>query len=475
MLAICAWVVYHCGRRADYRRIIARQETGERSMAKPNGMRAFLIVWFGQVVSLLGTAMTQFALTIWAYQKTGSATALALVAFFSFAPAILFSPFAGALVDRWNRKLVMMLSDLGAGVMTIAILLLYASGSLEIWHLYVTGAISGVFSTFQWPAYSAAISTMLPKEQYARAAGLLSLAESASGVLAPILATALLVIIGIGGVLLIDVITFVFAVGALLVIHVPQPQATEAGAEGRGSLLKESVYGFRYIAARPSLLGLQLMFFTINLIGGFTVTLSAPMILARTASSEAALATVQSVGAIGGVIGGLLLSVWGGPKRRVHGVLLGMVSISIAGQIVMGMGRVVLVWAAAWFIQALILPLLNGSNQAIWQAKVAPDVQGRVFASRRMIAQITAPVSMLLSGPLADRVFEPAMQAGGSLAPVFGGLVGTGPGAGMGLMFVIFGVIGVMVGFAGYAFPAIRDAEELLPDHVGAAEAAPTG
>ncbi len=442
-------------------------------MARPTGMRAFLIVWFGQVISLLGSAMTQFALTIWAYQQTGSATALALVAFFNFGPAIIFSPFAGALVDRWNRKLVMMLSDLGAGAMTITILILYATGHLQIWHLYVTGAISGVFNTFQWPAYSAAISTMLPKSQYGRAAGLLSLADSASSVLAPILATALLVFIGISGVMLIDVVTFVFAVGALLIIYVPQPKASEVGDESRGSLLKESVYGFRYIVSRPSLLGLQLMFFTINLIGGFTITLNAAMILARTGSSEAALASVQSIGAIGGVIGGILLSVWGGPKRRVHGILLGMIAISISGQIVMGMGRVVLVWAAAWFVQALILPILNGSNQAIWQAKVPPQVQGRVFASRRMIAQITAPISMLLAGPLADRVFEPAMQAGGSLAPIFGGLVGTGPGAGMGLMFVLFGVLGVVAGLAGYAIRAVRDAEDLLPDHEGADVPAP--
>jgi hypothetical protein len=428
-------------------------------------MRAFLIVWFGQVISLLGTAMTQFALTIWAYQITGSATALSLVAFFSFAPAIIFSPFAGALVDRWNRKLVMMLSDVGAGVMTIFVLLLYATGNLQIWHLYITGAISGIFNTFQWPAYSAAISTMLPKKQYARAAGLLSLAESASGVFAPIFATALLALIGITGVMLIDVVSFLFAVGALLVIRVPQPPVTDAGHESRGSLLKESAYGFRYILARPSLLGLQLMFFVSNLIGGFTFTLSAPYILARTASSEAALATVQSVGAVGGVLGGILLSVWGGPKRRVHGVLLGMVGMSLAGQVVMGLGQVVAVWSAAWFVQGLILPILNGSNQAIWQAKVAPDVQGRVFATRRMIAQITAPVSMLLSGPLADGVFEPAMRVGGSLAPLFGGLVGTGPGAGMGLMFVLFGVIGAAAGFIGYAVPAVRDAEDLLPDH----------
>ncbi len=442
-------------------------------MPRPTGMRAFLIVWFGQLVSLLGSAMTQFALTIWAYQLTGSATALALVGFFSFGPAILFSPFAGALVDRWNRKLVMMLSDLGAGVSTIAILILYSTGNLQIWHLYVAGAINGVFNTFQWPAYSAAISTMLPEAQYARANGLLGLAESVSGVFAPVFASALLVLIGISGVMVIDIVTFIFAVSTLLIIHVPQPEKTASGAEGKGSLLTEAAYGFRYIVRRPSLLGLQLTFFFVNLTAAFGVTLVNPMILARTNSSEATLATVQSVGAIGGVLGGILMGTWGGPKRRVHGVLLGMIGSSFFGLTVMGVGQSVLVWAVAWALTALTIPVLNGSNQAIWQAKVAPDVQGRVFAARRMIAQMVIPVGMIVSGPLADRVFEPAMMEGGALAPIFGGLVGTGPGAGMGLILVIFGMLGVLVALAGFAFRAIRDAEDLLPDHGAALEPEP--
>ena len=434
-------------------------------MGRPSGMRAFLIVWFGQLVSLLGSAMTQFALTIWAYQITGSATALALVAFFNFGPSILFSPFAGALVDRWNRKLVMMLSDLGAGVATIAVLILYSSGHLQIWHLYVAGAVSGFFNTFQWPAYSAAISVMLPKAQYARANGLLGLAQSASGVFAPIAATALLALIGISGVMLIDIVTFVFAVSTLLAIHVPQPQATASGAEGKGNLWKESLYGFRYIIRRPSLLGLQLTFFVANLTVTMGDVVVNPMILARTDSSESALATVMSIGAIGGVVGGILMGTWGGPKRRVHGVLLGFVGIGLFGSVLMGLGQAVIVWVVAWFVTALLMPILNGSNQAIWQAKVEPDVQGRVFAARRMIAQIAMPVAMLLAGPLADQVFEPAMHAGGSLAPIFGGVFGTGAGSGMALMCVIFGVISMGVGLAGYAFPTIRDAEDLLPDH----------
>jgi MFS family permease len=441
-------------------------------MLRLTGMRAFTIVWAGQVVSLLGSAMTQFALTIWAYQLTGSATALALTAFFAFAPGVVLSPFAGALVDRWDRRWVMMLSDLAAGLSTVALLLLYTAGNLQIWHLYVAGAFAGAFAAFQWPAYSAAISTMLPKTQYARANGMMALADSLSGVVAPALAVALLAIIGIGGVMLIDVITFVFAVSALLIVTIPQPEVSAAGREGRGSLWSEAIYGFRYIVRRPSLLGLQAAFSAINLTGALSFTVLAPMLLARTGSDEASLAAVQSIGAIGGVAGSLLLSVWGGPKRRVLGVLWGFLLTSALGQIPLGVGRSIALWSFGAFCTNFFIPILNGSNQAIWQAKVAPDVQGRVFAARRMIAQITAPVGMLLAGPLADRVFEPAMQVGGSLAPLFGGLVGTGAGAGMGLMFVLFGVAGVFIAAAGYGIRAIRDAENLLPDHDAAVKAA---
>jgi DHA3 family macrolide efflux protein-like MFS transporter len=444
---------------------------------QPTGMRAFTIVWVGQLVSLLGTAMAQFAYTIWAWEVTGEATALALMGFFAFGPAVLLSPVAGALVDRWNRKLVMMLSDLAAGLSSTAILLLFVSDSLQIWHLYMAGAFAGVFQAFQFPAYSAAVTMMLPKEQYSRASGMLSLAQSASQVFAPVLAAALLAIIDMSGVLSIDIITFVFAIGALLMVHIPQPETTEAGREGRGSIWKESAYGFRYIIARPSLLGLQLVFFALNLFTAFGFTVMAPMILARTGNDKVLLGSVQSAFGVGGVGGGLLLSAWGGPKRRVHGVLLGMASGSLLGTMLMGLGQGPVVWAVAAFFSMFFVPIINGSNQAIWQAKVAPDVQGRVFATRRLIAQITVPVAMLMAGPLADRVFEPAMMPEtGAWAATFGGLVGAGPGAGMALMFVITGVLGALVGLAGYAFQAVRDAEDILPDHeaVAVAEAAHT-
>lgn len=436
---------------------------------QPSGMRGFVIVWLGQVVSMLGTGMTNFALSFWIFQQTGEATALTWAIFFFMAPSVLFSPIAGAIVDRSNRKTIMIVSDLLAGVATIFLLLLFSGENLQIWHIYVANLLAGAANAFQFPAYSAAVTMMLPKEQYGRAAGMLSLAGSASGILAPAFAGALLGPLGLVGIMGVDVATFLFAILALAIVHIPQPEATEAGRTGQGNLLQESAYGFRYIFARPSLIGLQLVFFCINFLMMFGFAVMVPMILARTGNDEIALASVQSVGAVGGVIGGVLLSTWGGPKRRVNGVLLGMIGVSIFSQTLMGIGQSIFIWAAASFMGQFLIPILNGSNQAIWQAKVAPDVQGRVFAVRRLIAQITAPLATAVAGPLADNVFEPAMHPDGVLAPIFGWLVGTGTGAGMGLMFVITGLIGMVVGFGGYLFPAIRNAEDLLPDHEVAA------
>lgn len=430
-----------------------------------SGLRGFTLVASGQLVSLVGSGMSQFALTIWAFEKTGLATSLALMGFFYMVPLILISPFAGAWVDRGNRKLMMMVSDLGAALGTLAVFLLYLSGSLEIWHLYTVGALNGLTSAFQWPAYSAAISTMVDKKDYARANGLLALAESASGIGAPILAGIFLGLVGLGGILLIDLVSFAAAFLTLILVHVPQPKQSAAGLESRGSLLTEAIYGFRFIFARPSLLGLQTVFLLGNLVANLGSAIMAAMILARTASSETVLATVQSAAGIGGVLGGILLSTWGGPRRKVHGVLLGWVLSSFFGSVLLGLGQSVWVWAACAFTFALIVPVLNGSNQAIWQAKVPPDVQGKVFSARRMIAWVAGPVAMLIAGPLADRVLTPAMMPGGSLAGLLGGLLGVGPGAGMALLLVVSGLLGMAVGLGGYFFRVVREAEDLIPDH----------
>ncbi|MBN1149404.1 MAG: MFS transporter [Anaerolineales bacterium] len=432
---------------------------------KPTGMFAFVIIWLGQIASLLGTAMSQFGLTLWAYESTGKATPLALVGFFFIIPQVALAPFIGVLVDRGNRKLMMMLSDLAAALTTALVLGLYLSGNLQIWHLYITSTITGIFQGFQWPAYSAAISLMLPKEHYARANGMLSMAENASAVFAPLLAGVLIGPLGLVGILLIDLVAAALAIGALLLAHVPQPARTAAGEEAEGSILRQISYGFRYIFSRPSLLGLQLVFMTGNFFAMLAFAVEAPLILARSGNDELVFGSVQSAGAIGGVIGALVMSAWGGPKRRVHGVLGGWMFGGLFGTTLLGLGQSPLVWAAAMFLGSLPNPFINGCNQAIWQSKVAPDVQGRVFTTRMMIAWLVMPVSQLLAGPLSDQVLEPAMAEGGRLAGTFGWLVGVGPGAGMGLIFFFCGLMMFLVGLGGYLFPAVRNAEDLLPDH----------
>lgn len=430
---------------------------------RPTGMTAFIVVWLGQVISVLASSMSHFGLTIWMYQQTGSATALGLMQVFFVTPFLILSPFAGVLVDRHNRKLMMMVSDLTAIIATAGIFALLMIGRLEFWHLYLAAALNGIGNTFQWPAYSAAISTMVPKEQYGRANGLMSLIEAGPGVLAPLLAGALLPLIGLTGILTLDVLTFFVAIGALLAVRVPQPARTAEGAQGRGTLWHEAAYGFRYIFDRPSLLGLQLVFFFGNLFAGIAYTVLSPMILARTASNSVIFGMVQSAGAIGGVVGGVVMSVWGGFRRRVHGILLGWICESLA-VILIGVGRNLPLWLPAAFLTGLFSPLINSSNQAIWQAKVAADVQGRVFSARRLIAWFTNPISPIIAGTLADFVLEPALRGGSSSGGLFGRLVGVGPGAGMGLLMVCCGLLGVLVPVAAYLTPAVRNAETVLPD-----------
>lgn len=442
---------------------------------RPRGMRAFIIIWIGQLVSLIGTGMTNLGIPIWVFSQTKRATDLTLIGGLFLTSLVVVSPLTGVLVDRSNRKFMMIISDLAAGLVTIGIFILYSLGRLQIWHLYASAVIQGAFQSFQWPAFSSAVSVMLPKEQYTRAATMLELAETGSNIIGPIVAAALLGLLGdqrgLQLILLTDIVTFMLAIGTLLFVHVPQPQTTAAQEEAiQEGFIGEVLFGFRYILERPSLLGLQTVFMLGNLFSGASFALMAPLILARTGNNALLFGSVESIGAVGGVVGAIAVSAWGGFKRRVHGVLLGWAFTGLFAAVI-GLGRpepawaALPVWAGANFLTFFGSPLINGSNQAIWQAKVSPDVQGKVFSIRRLIAWVIMPVSWFVAGPLADRVLEPAMGAGGSLSGVFGWLVGGGPGAGMALMFVFSGLLATCVGLGGYLFPAIRNAEDILPDH----------
>ncbi|MBI5935951.1 MAG: MFS transporter [Chloroflexi bacterium] len=402
-------------------------------------MKTFTAIWLGQVVSLLGSAMTWFAFTIWAWQKTGEATALSTISFFVFLPTVLFTPIAGTLVDRWNRKLVMMLSDLASALGTLGALILFLTESLQIWHIYFIGLLAGFFTAFQYPAYTAAVSTMLPKEQYARAEGMLGLTTALSGILAPVFAASLLGRIGITGIMVIDLLTFLAAFGTLWWARVPQPIATDVGRASHGSLWQETRFGFRYIRERTSLRALTILFMAANVFLAIGATLMAPLILAGTGNSESALATVQSLGAVGGVVGGGLLSVWGGPRRRIHSVLLGGAGACLLGILWLGLSRAILFWAIGSFFFSFFEPFVEGGNLAIWQSKVEADVQGRVFAARHLLVQVPYLFGIFISGFIAEAWNIPNVLA-------------------------LAGVCGLLVFLTGSIFRNVRSVESVLPD-----------
>jgi DHA3 family macrolide efflux protein-like MFS transporter len=433
---------------------------------RPTGMSGFTIVWSGQLISVLASSMTQFALTIWAYQETGSATSLGIISTAFVVPFLLLSPIAGVMVDRHNRKLMMMVSDLTAVLATAGILVLHATGNLQIWHLYVAAVVNGLGNTFQWPAYSATISTMVPKEKYSRANGMMSLVESGPAVLAPLLAGILLPIITLTGILVLDVVTFFLAIFALTLVNIPQPEKTVEGQAESGGIFKEALYGFKYIYARRGLLGLLTFFVILNFIIGLSISLFSPFILERTNQDSAILGIVTSANAIGAVVGGLLISLWGGFKKRMDSIFIGEALTGLFLLVVFGLGRSLPIWIIGVVIGGIFPIFTNGASQAIWQAKVASDVQGRVFSARRMIAWSVGPITPILAGLLADYVTEPAMQANTWLASAFGWMVGNSPGSGMALQFVLTGIAYIAAVVFTYLFVHhVRNLETELPDH----------
>jgi MFS transporter, DHA3 family, macrolide efflux protein len=427
-------------------------------------MRTFIILWLGQTVSIIGSSMTAFAFTIWVWELTHQATALALFGFFIQVPQVLIAPIAGIIVDRWNRKLLMMFGDTVSGLLTIIISVLYTTNNLHLWHLYLAVAIKGIFEQFQELAYSASISTMLPKQHYSRASSIAFLASSSSSIIAPAIAGFLYTIIGLAGILTIDIITFAIAVITVLRVNIPQPIVIEAIIKNRSNLRQDISFGFRYIAARPSLFAILALFGLFGFTHDIGDSLYSAMILARTNNNPTILGYIASAAGIGGIVGALLMSSWGGFKHRIQGVLLGIIGTGLS-KIVFGLGQTLFIFTSAQFCSSLNYPMIGSSNDAIWLSKVRPDLQGRVFATRSMVLFLTSAIATLIAGLLADYIFEPAMMPGGTLSPIFGSIFGTKKGAGMALMYVISSLSLVIIGLSGYAFRSLRDLETILPDH----------
>lgn len=432
-----------------------------RTRAIPYGWRILMIIWGGQLVSILGSGLSGFALGVWIFEQTGSATAFGTLTFFAAVPGILLSPLAGALVDRWDRRWAMILGDSASAVATVVLLWLVWQDGLRMWHLYVLTGFSAIFTALQQPAFTATVPLLVPKEQLGRVAGLTQMAMAAPQILTPFLAGVLMVTIELKGILVIDLVTFFFALFTLLSVRLPRPPRTRHGDEGRGSLFREAVYGWSYIRQRPGLFAMLMLFSVVNLGMGMVQVLFTPLVLNFGGPSE--LGLVLSVASIGYLGGSALMTAWGGPQRKIWGVFVaGLFQSAALLLAILPPSTWLMIAIASLFMIAS--PIVNGCSQAIWQAKVAPDVMGRVFAIRRVLAWSSLPVSYLVAGPLADFVFEPLMQPGGALAGTAGWVMGTGPGRGIALLFLVLGVLILAANAAAFCYPRLRRVELELPD-----------
>lgn len=434
---------------------------------RPNGMQGLYVIWLGQIVSGVASSITAVALPIWLFNITGSGTAVGLLEFFFFGSYMLAVLFAGVLIDRYNRKMMMLVYDFLSLAAMAILLVLQTTGNLEVWHLYVSAVFQGVGYAFQSPSYAAAISTMVPKLQFIRANSLMALLNDGPEIFGPLLAGGLYLLVGLDGLLAFNLLAFVVSIGALLFVEVPSPRPTLEGELAHSKFLKEAIFGVKYIFQRPGLLGLQLIFFAGNLFSGIALSVAAiyPMILLRTGNDTAAVGIVQSVGALAAVVAGIFLTSWGGIKRPVRAILLGWVLSSLFGLTALGIGRVLVIWLIAMTINSIFEPIVNVSMEAFLQAKIPSDLQGRVFSASDFIAQALIPFTPLLAGFFGDQIFEPAMQPGGALADTFGWIVGTGPGAGFGLLILLCGIGGTLVGLSGYLVSDIRNVDQLIPDY----------
>jgi MFS family permease len=422
-----------------------------------NGMRAFTYIWLGQLISSIGTGLTNFALGIWVYQTTGSVTKFTLIALFSGLPGALLLPLTGALIDRWDKRIVMISSISGAALVTLAAALLLSRGQLAVWHVYLGVTIRATFISLLNPAMLAATTVLVPKQHLGRSAGMFQTLQASTQVISPLLAAILMSRILLLGIFLVDFLSYLVALTILLIVRFG-PQLAAVGSSKRDSLRSEIPRGWTYIRERPGLLALLIYFATVNLVLGCTTILFTPMILSFTTSQV--LGTILSISGIGFLSGSLAMSLWGGPKNRVPGILNFGLAFGFCSVIVGLRPSPVLISLGA-FGMYFFLPIVNGCSQAIWQSKIPVDLQGRVFAVRRMIGASTLPVAYLIAGPLADQVFEPL-----AMKQSFGGLIVRGPGRGIGLMFIVAGIFTMLAQLGGYLYVPLRRVERNLADAI---------
>ena len=422
-------------------------------------MRKFIIIWIGQLASLLGSEMTNFAITIWAWQVTGQATPLALILFFVQTPRVIASLFAGVLVDCYSRKLLMTVGDLVAGVSTVALLLLFLSDNLQIWHVYCTAAVNSLFGFIQGLAYSASLSLLVTLNRYNRVTALNSVQMSGSYILAPALAGSLYPAIGLKGILIIDLATFIIAILTLSIVEIPQPRPSNQSVPSIGKIERELIFGFSYLLKHRNLLALLGFLLINNFIDSFNFAILPAMILARSNNDPIVWSRLLTTFGVGGVLGAATMSIWNIPKNRIRGLLLSS-AVWKGGLVLLSTTQTIFYQLAAAIISGFCSPFPHSSSQGIWMSKIEPDIQGRVFATRDLIAGIATPLGAALAGTLVDRYFNPAMKTNSNLSMVFGGLFGNSSDAGMAVAMFLFSVAGIAIALLSFAFPILRHIEK---------------
>ncbi len=434
-----------------------------------SGARAFYTITFGQFVSLVGSGMTRFGLGIWVLRETGDTTAYTAMLFFAILPVGLGSIFTGTLVDIWNRRIVMLAGNAVASLSTLVAALLFFGDVMETWHLYIVLIVNGLANAFVGPSMEASVPMLVRRENLGRASGLTQMVTSAEVIIAPAMAGFLVVSAGLGFIFIADFVTFGASVIALALSAIPQPPRSPEREQR--SLLGEFVFGLRYIAERPPFVYLMVFFaITMFLMPGIGYALSTP--LALVFADERAAGLIQSSFGVGAMVSGMLLTAWGGPSRRMNGLL---VSAGLAGlaSIVIGLRESIWMMALGVFFIGVTFMFMFGLNRVIWQVKAAPDVLGRIFSLRVALGMGMMSLGVLSGGPLAQHVFEPLMADGGSLAGSVGQLIGVGEGRGIALIYVITGLTLIALVVVSTLIRSLRLLEDIVPDHVPTTEDQP--
>ncbi len=430
------------------------------SVSMRGSLRNFLLIWFGQLVSGVGSRLTSFALGLWVYQTTGSTTRFAMVFVAMAVPTLLLLPFAGALVDRWDRRRTMIVCETVSALVIGAMALLLAFDRLDLWQVYIGVGVSAMTNTFLQPAYAASVPLLADREQLTRVNGLIQTGQGLSLVGGPALASILEHFIGIPGVLAVDALTFVVGAAFIVLARVPKPPRDETVED---DLLREAHEGWRYVCERPGLLGLL----GISAMGSFLFAIASiaitPLVLITVNQDVRLLGLQMSLSCSGLLVGGLLVTLWGGSRHKIHS-MLGFSILSGLAIAAHGLLPSLTLLIVAGFLMFLTIPPAQAASMALWQTKVPSQILGRAMATLRMTSEAAVPIGFLLAGPLAEYVFEPLMMPGGALAGTVGAVIGVGPGRGLALMFIVLGVSMMAVAAAGYAFRSVRRVEYDLPD-----------